>query len=527
MYYGWALEAQIVRRRAPSRASAPSCCCRWRRRSAWPGAPHDAHRDHVAPARARAAAAACTTSSCARRACAGRRSRWRWCPDALARSALEAVLEQMPERAERDARQRAVAAGVHSALQQRPRAQQGAERARARAGARAARQARRCSRRCARGCSRSADPDDIERGLAGRRPHARAEATGRAAWHSRRRAHRALHRVHACRADRRSRRGAARRWPRRVGDRHWPEATFFCERLLAQRRFLDGRFDEADQRWKTLHARGGARRRFVRRHVLQRAYASTSRSSARAPKAVRRSARSLAATPLATLTPYTRAGMARIAAEAGELELAREQLSALGDPERLPARRPLPAPAGEPRGVRQPRSTTSRAASSCSRCSRRTPSSTRRARWATTSARSRISSGCSPLALGRDRAQATYFERALELNQAMGYRAGVVRTLLAHARLEKRLGHARVGRELLTRARDEARAAGMNGRARRMRRGAAAPSSSCFASRDRRREVERRGSTLKCNTKRRQPKCRRPPNLPLTRRNSRARSTAW
>jgi hypothetical protein len=65
-------------------------------------------------------------------------------------------------------------------------------------------------------------------------------------------------------------------------------------------------------------------------------------------------------------------------------------------------------------------------------------------------------------ALGRSVRAGAHFDRALELNRAMGYRAGVVRTLLAHGRLNTRLGHRRAARDLLSRARDEAQTLGMN-----------------------------------------------------------------
>jgi hypothetical protein len=66
-------------------------------------------------------------------------------------------------------------------------------------------------------------------------------------------------------------------------------------------------------------------------------------------------------------------------------------------------------------------------------------------------------------ALGRSVDATADFERALERNRAMGYRAGVVRTLLAHGRLATRLDKRSSARELLTGARDEARALGMKG----------------------------------------------------------------
>ena len=66
-------------------------------------------------------------------------------------------------------------------------------------------------------------------------------------------------------------------------------------------------------------------------------------------------------------------------------------------------------------------------------------------------------------ALGRSVRAGTHFERALELNQKMGYRAGVVRTLLAQGQLNVRAGRRRPAKDQLERARDLAQELGMRG----------------------------------------------------------------
>jgi hypothetical protein len=64
-------------------------------------------------------------------------------------------------------------------------------------------------------------------------------------------------------------------------------------------------------------------------------------------------------------------------------------------------------------------------------------------------------------ALGRSVPAQQHFEQALEHNRALGYRAGVVRTLLSLAAIERRLGHDARARERLLAARGEAEALGM------------------------------------------------------------------
>jgi hypothetical protein len=243
-----------------------------------------------------------------------------------------------------------------------------------------------------------------------------------------------------------------------VEHRHLPEGTFFVERLAAQRCFLDGRFDEAERRWQAVHARA------VRAGVsyadlfynTQRFTLMLEREGARAARA-----RTLAPdAALAVTTPYTRASGARIAAEAGELAVVREHLSVLGDPHgfsrdahflNLLANLAVCASAVDDKP----------------RCDQlyellapyadlNTPSQMGYYLGA-------VSHFLGLLAdtLGRSVRAGAHFERALELNDRMGYRAGVVRTLLAHGKLSTRVGHRRPARELLVRARAEAQELGM------------------------------------------------------------------
>jgi hypothetical protein len=245
-----------------------------------------------------------------------------------------------------------------------------------------------------------------------------------------------------------------------VSEQHLPEATFFCERLVAQRRFLDGHFDDADQRWKVLH------RRAVRAGVsyagmFYNMHGFNLTLEREGPKAL--IARSpLSAMPLAALTPYTRAGMARMAAEAGEHDFARKQLSMLGDPQ------------GFPRDGHYLHLLANLAA--CASYVGDKPQCERLldllAPYAELNTPSQMGYylgsvahflGLLADALGRDVRADEYFEAALLRNRAMGYRAGVVRTLLIHGRRQMRLGYREAASELLTQARDEALALGMNG----------------------------------------------------------------
>jgi DNA-binding winged helix-turn-helix (wHTH) protein/tetratricopeptide (TPR) repeat protein len=243
-----------------------------------------------------------------------------------------------------------------------------------------------------------------------------------------------------------------------VTDQHWPEAAFFWERLATQRRFLDGHFEEADRRWKVLYARAlraglSYADMFYNMHVFNLAL---EREGAKQVFA-----RTPISGPAPRLTPYLRAGLARLAAEAGAHDHARGQLSALGDLTGFPRD-------GHYLHALANVATCASVIGDKPRCEQLF---TLLAPYAELNTPSQMGYyigsvshflGLLAAALERDGQASEYFARALELNGAMGYRTGVVRTALAHGRLQARLGHTRPAQELLSRARDEARALGMN-----------------------------------------------------------------
>jgi len=239
---------------------------------------------------------------------------------------------------------------------------------------------------------------------------------------------------------------------------HVPEGTFFCERLAAQRRFLDGHFDEADQRWKTLHAQA-VRAGVAYADMFYGVHTFTLNLERQGPTSVIAQLR-VGDGMLAGFTPYTRASFARHAAEAGEHELARGQLSALGDP------------LGFPRDAHYLHLLANLAA--CASCLGDKPRCEQLhallAPYAGLNTPSQMGYymgsvsyflGLLAVALGRTRAAAEDLERAFAHNQAMGYRAGVARTLLAQARLALASGKETSAQELFAAARDTARALGM------------------------------------------------------------------
>ena len=135
---------------------------------------------------------------------------------------------------------------------------------------------------------------------------------------------------------------------------------------------------------------------------------------------------------LASATPYTRAFGARIAAEAGELEAARGQLSALGDPHgfsrdahylNLLANMAVTASVVEDRP----------------RCDQ-------------------LYELLAPYADLNTPSQMGYY-----LGSVSHFRAGVVRTLLAQGQLNVRAGRRRPAKDQLERARDLAQELGMRG----------------------------------------------------------------
>jgi DNA-binding winged helix-turn-helix (wHTH) protein/tetratricopeptide (TPR) repeat protein len=243
---------------------------------------------------------------------------------------------------------------------------------------------------------------------------------------------------------------------------HWPEATFFRERLAAQRRFLDGHFDEAERRYKQLHAEA------VRAGVsyADMFYGSFAFSLALERHGVRAVATpSLLTAEVAPATTSLYAAFARLAAELGERDIARTLLAKVGNPAELTRD-------GEYLYELSNLAVCAAAFDDKARCEQlfallepypdlNTPNPLGFYVGAVSHFLGVLSD-----ALGRSVRASAFFERALARNQEMGYRPGVVRTLLAHGRLDVRLGRKRSGRELLTRARDEAQALGMRAAAR-------------------------------------------------------------
>jgi DNA-binding winged helix-turn-helix (wHTH) protein/tetratricopeptide (TPR) repeat protein len=237
------------------------------------------------------------------------------------------------------------------------------------------------------------------------------------------------------------------------------EATFFVERLRAQRLFLDGHFDLSEQR---------AQAAFDKAVQAGVSYAELFRGTQVMALAVERHGPASVAGALAGLasrrglTVANRAGLARIAAQAGDLELVRSLLSTIGDP------RELPRDAGYLH-VLASLSVCAAALADQDRCTQLLELLTPYAKFNTPDAMGYYLGsvshflGLMAAALGRAEQAADLFESALEQNRAMGYRAGVVRTLLAAGRLEQSRGRAARARTRLQDARGLAKELGMLG----------------------------------------------------------------
>jgi DNA-binding winged helix-turn-helix (wHTH) protein len=245
-----------------------------------------------------------------------------------------------------------------------------------------------------------------------------------------------------------------------ISQQHWPEATFFCGRLAAQRRFLDGEFDASERLWKALHAQA-SRAGVSYADMFYGTFTVTLAIEREGAKAA--AARGLlAGGSLMNMTPAMRASFARVSAESGQHEVARTQLSTLGDPSDYPRD-------GHYLNLLANLSVCASRVDDKARCEQLLSLLTPFAEFNTPSQMGYYL-GCVAYflgllseAVGRSVAAGSHFERALLLNRGMGYRAGVVRTLLAHGELSLRLGHRNQARDLLTRARNEAEALGMRG----------------------------------------------------------------
>jgi hypothetical protein len=159
-----------------------------------------------------------------------------------------------------------------------------------------------------------------------------------------------------------------------------------------------------------------------------------------------------------------RAGVARIAAQAGELGFVRTQLSALGNP------------ADYPRDAiwlhtLASLSVCAAAIDDRARCEQLAALLAPYAELNTPDAMGYYLGsvayflGLLSAALGKTAQARSYFDRALARNREMNYRAGVVRTWMAIAELERAQRHAVGARSAFEAARAEAQALGMHGAA--------------------------------------------------------------
>jgi len=242
----------------------------------------------------------------------------------------------------------------------------------------------------------------------------------------------------------------------------WGEASFYCQRMLAQRRFLDGYFAEAEALWSKACARA------VRAGV---AYAEAMRDAQQLFLEVERDGapalfdkRRLTLCKAQENPRLTQVHVARIAAEAGALDVVRAQLVALGEPSQWT------------RSVGYVHGLASLAACAAAlgdqpRCEQLLPLlSPYREHNALDGLGYYVGSAAHFVALlehtlGRTDAAREHLRQALAQNRAMGYRAGVVRTLLATGRLEASARNATRARESFEAARKEAEQLGMRGAA--------------------------------------------------------------
>ena len=242
-----------------------------------------------------------------------------------------------------------------------------------------------------------------------------------------------------------------------IGERHVPEATFYCQRLKAQRLFLNGDYVGCELLWRdarTRAARGGL------------AYSEMFYQTQNFTLALERegavvvATRRISTTMPNAATPSTRAHAARVDALGGHRDRAIRELSALGDPSDYPRDAHylnLLSNIAECASLVDDKPRCEQLfALLAPYASFNTPSPMGYYLGAVAYFLGLLSS-----ALGKPAQAASHLEHALARNQEMGYRAGVVRTLLAHAALLQQQGRAAPARDLLERARNEAEALGM------------------------------------------------------------------
>jgi tetratricopeptide (TPR) repeat protein len=240
----------------------------------------------------------------------------------------------------------------------------------------------------------------------------------------------------------------------------WGEASFYCQRMLAQRRFQDGHFAEAEAMWSKASTRAG------RAGV---AYAEPMRDAQQLFLEVERDgAAAVFDKKRPTLCKaqenprLTEVHVARIAAEAGALDVVRAQLFSLGEPSQWTRT------VGYVHGLSS-LAVCAAALGDQARCEQLLPLlSPYHEQNALDAMGYYLGSvahfvGLLELTLGRTDAARIHFEQALAHNRAMGYRAGVVRTLLAIGRLEASTRNGARARESFEAARKEAEQLGMRG----------------------------------------------------------------
>jgi DNA-binding winged helix-turn-helix (wHTH) protein/tetratricopeptide (TPR) repeat protein len=244
-----------------------------------------------------------------------------------------------------------------------------------------------------------------------------------------------------------------------VGNWQWGEAAFFVKRMRAQRSFLDGRFDEAEQHWKTI-IKKAVHAGVAYAELLRKAQALNLELEREGPRRVfERHRETLARTeerPLAV-----RIARARVAAQAGAFDMVRANLRALGDPGDYTRG---PDYLNNLAGLAVCAATVEDGA----RCEQllellgpyahlNTPDALG---FYLGSAAHFVALLCATLG-HRDEAY-NLFDRALEHNASMGYRPGVVHTRMAYASLAERGGDVQRAHNLRDAARAEAASLGMH-----------------------------------------------------------------
>jgi hypothetical protein len=230
--------------------------------------------------------------------------------------------------------------------------------------------------------------------------------------------------------------------------------------MRAQRRFLDGHFDDAEQMWAQVY-RQAVRAGVSYADLLRDVQLQNLALEREGPKAV--FDKFLRVTGSLRKRPGPlRAGTLRVAAQAGELDLVRAELAAFGDPSDYPRY-------GTYLNTLASLAVCAAAIDDKARCEQLLsllwPHATRNTPDGMGYYLGSVAHflGLLSVVLGKSVQARGCFERALAHNQAMGYRAGVVHTRLAMAELERRLGQRTAARASFEAAREQAWALGMRG----------------------------------------------------------------